>query len=205
MSAACPGASPRFRTLIGPFALTARAHFPAMRSFRQSLPILATVGLAQILGCASAPAKPVTATPAPPPKPSEPRAALEGELPPRGDLPLEAREMLSMRMARHGEVMTFLLASVVFLEYDEARSLALTIANEPMLGRPAPGEHNTLNALLPAPFFEYQDQLAVHAGELAAAAQAHQDDKLVAAFGALAETCVACHAAYLKDDEAQEL
>jgi hypothetical protein len=173
-----------------------------IRSVR-SRALLAMVVLACFTGCASAPARPAQTAPADAPA-ADRRGVLEGDLSPRTNLPPEAREILVARMARHGEVMTYLLASVVFLEYDDARSLALEIVNEPKLGRPAPGERDSLNALLPAPFFEYQDRLAIHAGELAAAAQAHQDDKLVASFGALAETCVACHAAYLNEESGQE-
>jgi hypothetical protein len=100
--------------------------------------------------------------------------------------------------------MTFLLAAVVFLGYDDAKELALGIVHEPKLGRPAPGEKDTLNALLPAPFFEYQDALTRHAKELAEAAATRNKDRLGAAFGALSQTCVACHAAYLESDAEQK-
>lgn len=167
-------------------------------SFRVRCSALAAVALGAA-ACASAPSTPPAAAPTAPAA-RAPRQPLEGELPARESLPPEAREALVLRMARHGEVMTFLLASVVFLSYDDARSLAIEIVEEPKLGRPAPGERDTLNALLPEPFFEYQDQLAIHAADLAAAAQDRHDEKLVAAFGAVARTCVACHAAYLDEE-----
>lgn len=129
---------------------------------------------------------------------------LKGELPVRETLSPEARSALTARMDRHGEAMTFLLASLIFLQYDDVDYLAKQIAGEPKLGRPAPGDKDSLNALLPASFFDYQDQLTISVAELSAAAQSHDDMKLVDAFGKVARTCVACHSAYLHDDIAPE-
>jgi len=125
------------------------------------------------------------------------------ELPPREKLPLAAREMLSVRMDRHGERMVLLMESVVLLNYDLAKVLADELVAEPKLGRPAPGEKDTLNALLPAAFFSYQDQLAARARTLASAAESRSHQQLMAAYVGVAESCVGCHAAYLyEDDEA---
>ena len=52
------------------------------------------------------------------------------------------------------------------------------IAIEPKLGRPVPGEEDTLNALLPAAFFVHQDLLTKHAQNLAKAAQERSDADL---------------------------
>ncbi|HEX6244279.1 MAG TPA: cytochrome c [Polyangiales bacterium] len=120
-------------------------------------------------------------------------------LPPRQDLPLVLRETLHATMHRHGEELTFLLADVVLLQYEEAEELADLLAHEPKLGRPTPGDTDSLNALLPEAFFIHQAQLRERAALLAEAARARDDAGLVKAFGALAETCVGCHSSYLND------
>jgi len=119
------------------------------------------------------------------------------DLPSRDELPPEAKSMLSARMMRHGEHMTALMFHVLLLDYDVAGLLASDLAREPKLGRPAPNEKDTLNALLPAKFFVHQDELAVSATALAEAAAARDDRKLVEAFGAVAKSCVGCHSVYL--------
>lgn len=108
--------------------------------------------------------------------------------------------MLAGRMMRHGEEMTALMLHVLLLDYDVAGLLASDLAREPKLGRPAPTEKGTLNALLPAKFFVYQDQLESSAAALALAAEAKDDRKLVDAFGAVARSCVGCHSTYLHDE-----
>ncbi len=130
-----------------------------------------------------------TAAPSPPPK----------QLPQREDLPLVLRETLRSSMDRHGEELTFLLADVILLQYDQAEQLAEMLANEPKLGRPSPGDTDSLNALLPESFFVYQNQLGERAKLLGKAAKEKDDAALVKAFGALAETCVGCHSSYLHD------
>jgi hypothetical protein len=122
------------------------------------------------------------------------------ELPERSELPMVIRETLSASMERHGEELSFLLVSVVLLDYVAAEQLAQLIANEPRLGRPGPDEKETLNALLPSSFFVHQDQLLERANALALAARAKNDATLGKAFGALAETCVGCHSTYLHDE-----
>lgn len=127
-------------------------------------------------------------------------AAAPKDLEPRKQLPLVLRETLTSSMDRHGEELVFLLSSVVLLHYDDAEELAQMIADEPKLGRPVPGDEKSLNALLPSGFFVYQDALTERAKELAAAARAKEDARLVKAFGALSETCVGCHSAYLNEE-----
>lgn len=118
-------------------------------------------------------------------------------------LPPEAREMLMARMHRHGEEMMLLVVSVVILSYDGARHMAEEIVKEPKLGRPAPGEQGTINALLPPRFFSYQDELEQRASAVAEAAEAKDPTKLVVAYGKLAETCVGCHAVYMSSEPAE--
>lgn len=127
-------------------------------------------------------------------------ASSSRELPPREKLPLPAREMLTMRMDRHGDRMILLMESVILLNYDLTAILANEIVAEPKIGRPAGDEKNTLNALLPPAFFDHQDQLALRAAKVASAATAKKDAELMAAFASLTESCVGCHAAYLYED-----
>jgi hypothetical protein len=113
-------------------------------------------------------------------------------------LPEPARALLRERMDRHGNDMMLLMATVLMLQYPAAEELALNIALEPKLVRPQPGDLESINRLLPVRFFELQDQLAARARSVAAAAKTGDDAKVVQAYGRLAETCVACHSAYLR-------
>lgn len=113
-------------------------------------------------------------------------------------LPEEARALLSSRMERHGEDMTFLLPSVVLLNYRWAEGLTERIAAEPRLARPGVGDADSLNARLPKRFFELQDEVKARALEVSAAAQARDEARLARTFGELTQTCVACHALYLQ-------
>jgi hypothetical protein len=122
------------------------------------------------------------------------------ELPAREELPMVIRETLSASMERHGEELSFLLVSVVLLDYAGAERLAQLIADEPKLGRPHPDEKETLNALLPSSFFVHQDELTERAKALSLAARDKNDATLGKAFGALAETCVGCHSTYLHEE-----
>ena len=105
--------------------------------------------------------------------------------------------MLTARMMRHGDEMTALTYAVLMLEYDLTQTLAAEMSGEPKLGRPAPGEKGTLNALLPAAFFAQQDALAESAQRLSLAAQRRDDAQIVASFADVTKSCVSCHAAYL--------
>lgn len=149
---------------------------------------------------------------APKPEPAQPAQAQAGgegtpapaarpkKLEPRAALPPAVREALSASMERHGEELTFLLAAVVLLHYDDVVELADMIADEPKLGRPLPGDHDSLNALLPTAFFDYQDKLTAQARELSAVAREKDAEAAGRLLGGLTETCVGCHAAYLQDE-----
>jgi len=144
----------------------------------------------------------VSASQAGKPPAAQTAAGVPGEratpgLRPREQLPEEAREMLTGRMMRHGDDMGDLTVAVLMLEYDLAHVLAVDMAAEPKLGRPAPGEKGTLNALLPAEFFVQQDALTASAKALAAAAESKDDARIAASFGEVAKACVGCHSAYL--------
>ncbi len=132
-------------------------------------------------------------------------AAAQANLPAPEWLPLEAREMLSAGMQRHGEEMMLLLVSVMMLQHEDTELLAQQVASTPRLGRPAPGESGTLGSLLPARFFELQDELQARARAMADAARTKDDSRIVRAYGQLAETCVSCHSVYLNPDEHADL
>jgi hypothetical protein len=119
-------------------------------------------------------------------------------------LPPEAREMLTRRMLRHAQDMSYLVNGVVLLEHDVVLELSERMAAEPRLGRPAPGEQGTLGALLPSRFFDLEDELRERARALGEAARAKDDTGLVHAYGQLVGTCVSCHALYLQDDVAAD-
>ncbi|HTU59905.1 MAG TPA: cytochrome c, partial [Polyangiales bacterium] len=95
--------------------------------------------------------------------------------------------------------LNFLLADVILLRYEAANQLATQLLQEPRLTRPAPFLDETLNALLPADFFVQQEALAASTEALAAATRVRDDGAIVKAFGAVAQTCVACHTSYLHD------
>ena len=132
-------------------------------------------------------------------------AAAQANLPAPEWLPLEAREMLSAGMQRHGEEMMLLLVSVMMLQHEDTELLAHQVASAPRLGRPAPGESGTLGSLLPARFFELQDELQARARAMADAARTKDDSRIVRAYGQLAETCVSCHSVYLNPDAHADL
>lgn len=113
-------------------------------------------------------------------------------------LPEPARALLRSRMARHRDYAALLSSSALNLAYAEVEVAAGEIAGEPQLARPSPDERDTLNARLPARFFDLQDALVAQAKELRSAAEAKDGPRMARAYGQLSETCVACHAAYLR-------
>ncbi|HEY6880486.1 MAG TPA: cytochrome c [Polyangiales bacterium] len=132
--------------------------------------------------------------------PAQPVSARTPALPKREDLPPEAREALTARMLRHGDQMGALSLAVVLLDYEVVRLLVARMVDEPVLGRPVAGDQQSLNAQLPKSFFVHQDEMSNATRALAAAANQTDDAKLVAAYGALANSCVNCHSAYLHDE-----
>ncbi|MDY7226252.1 cytochrome c [Hyalangium rubrum] len=113
-------------------------------------------------------------------------------------LPESARGLLRKKMERHGQDARDLMFGVALLQYDVARATALRISAEPRLVRPIAGGEDDLNALLPERFFVLQDEARTRAQAVAAAAEKKDDKALAESYGRLMETCVACHAAYLK-------
>jgi hypothetical protein len=142
----------------------------------------------------------LAATPVSTSRPTPASAALPRKLPPRAGLPTLARSLLAQRMETHGDQMTELVWTVLFLEHQGTRDIADAIAGEPRIARPnAQTDPDELSARLPAKFFDLQDTLHDRALALAAAAKSGKDDEIAKAYGRLSETCVACHATYLEE------
>jgi cytochrome c556 len=141
----------------------------------------------------SVPSGPATALAAAVTEPG-PRAELVREQP----LSPLARRALRRMMVRHGEDMESLLWATLMLDFDTASVLASDMAAEPRIARPRPEDSDTLNVAFPGAFFDYQDQLARRQQALAEAARGRDEAALGRTFGALAETCVGCHALYVR-------
>lgn len=109
------------------------------------------------------------------------------------DLPREVRTLLKPRMARHIRDLKALRGKVQAADWADVWHRAKAIADEPRIARPVPGAADTLNAALPAEFFEHQDSLNAEAQALAAAAQAKDVEAAEQAFDRLSITCVKCH------------
>lgn len=118
-------------------------------------------------------------------------------LPTPGYLPPAARGLLRNRMARHVDDTSQLLVAVVLLDRAAVREHAEEILSEPRLSRRSLDHDDLLNDRLPERFFVAQDLLRDRAAALRQAAEGTDDQAIASAFGKLAETCVACHSAYL--------
>lgn len=135
------------------------------------------------LSCASAPAPSARAAPTLPVK--------------RPQLPESARMLLGDRMQHHGQAMSDIMWSVLFLDFEAAGEIAEEIAREPRIARPISRSAAELNSALPALFFDYQDQLVERAQRLAVATDTEDPETVSTALGALSQTCVRCHATFL--------
>lgn len=118
-------------------------------------------------------------------------------LPEPSYLPSAARGLLHERMRRHVEDLGALNRAVVALDYATAQQLADQIAREPKLGRPLQQDATELNSQLPERFFLLQDDLQRAARDLASAAEARDDARVISAHAGMSQTCVACHRAYV--------
>jgi hypothetical protein len=110
----------------------------------------------------------------------------------------ELQAEVKARMARHGEVMSNLVRSVILLDRKNTRVLATRIADEEVIARVGSEGASKRPPPLPRDFFAAQDELSQSARQLAGAAMAGGDDKILAErFAAVTRTCVTCHSAYL--------
>ena len=94
--------------------------------------------------------------------------------------------------------------SIIFLDVDGSAEFARTIKDQPWLERPADPAAVPEDERVPEAIFAYQDEIMRQADALAAMADGsnkHNASGLADAFGAVARTCVACHATYLYDSQ----
>jgi hypothetical protein len=111
--------------------------------------------------------------------------------------PVLARKALEKYMLDHGEDMDTLLWSALMLDYELIVNRAERMANRPRLSRPS-DDINTLNAFLPARFFELQDQMSAAVVDMARAGRVKDDAAIGKSYARMAETCIACHSLYLR-------
>jgi len=109
------------------------------------------------------------------------------------------REFLSMRMKDHRVDMESLMRAVIVLDRRKAAVLSIRIAEDASLARPISGQTDLMNAQIPPRFFDLQEELRAAAREVSTAATKGSDMAIAKSFGKLTETCVACHASYLRD------
>ena len=119
-------------------------------------------------------------------------------------LPAQAREKIRKTMRAHGDDMTVLMWSIIFLDTDGAGEFARVIKDQPWLERPADPAAVPSDEQVPEAIYALQEQLITRANALAALAETmdkQQSAQLADAFGQVAQTCVACHAAYLYESK----
>jgi cytochrome c556 len=158
---------------------------PSLGRLAPALPV------ALALACASA-------SPPEPPQAKQFRSAVSApqRLAPPEDLSGTARHILRSRMASHADDMGALVGAVMVLDYRSVEERARHISADVSLARPLTGDATELNSALPDRFFDLQDQLKVHAGNLRSAAAKNDALGVASSYGKLSETCVSCHASY---------
>jgi hypothetical protein len=102
-------------------------------------------------------------------------------------------------MARHDESMESLLWSSLNLQHALIVQQSEWVAADAGIPRPPEGDAgDPINQVLPARFFDLQDELRRHARDLARAAQRRDDEGIARSYGELASTCIRCHGLYLR-------
>jgi cytochrome c' len=114
----------------------------------------------------------------------------------RRPLPGPVRDLIAGSMRVHGESMETLLLSALRLDYETTASYSSWLADEPHIPRPGTAP-DSINRAIPASFFDLQDAMFDAADALTAAARRRDDPAMAAAFGRLAQSCIACHSVYL--------
>ena len=146
-----------------------------------------------------------TASPeAAPPEPAkdEPAAKAAADDERRGlvrnePLPKLAAKVMRKQMGRHAQRMEGLQWSALMLNYETTKGISSSIVDEPRIARPT-GDADTINQIIPAAFYDLQDELHAAAGDLAKASEAKNDQSMIQAYSRLTKTCIACHSLYLK-------
>jgi len=109
-------------------------------------------------------------------------------------LPAGARDIIAQRMGDHGADMKALLWGVLFFDDGVIRRVAADMGTREQVGAT-----NDLEGILPDEFFVLEAQLGAQAKAMVRLASAPEPNAMVLAraYGALTETCVACHGVYL--------
>jgi len=124
-----------------------------------------------------------------------PRSLGREHLPEPSSIPAPARQAIKAKMGRHDVQMQALVSRLILLDADGVARVAGEIFDEPSLARPIGGDE--LNGLLPERFFVLQDELRARARRLVTASANKDRRSMAEEFGALAKSCVDCHATYL--------
>lgn len=169
--------------------------------------LILSLSLASVLatGCASTaaqtgqPVQPATASTDAPPRPAQ---FANRHLPPPQHLSEDVRAALKRTMNAHGDDLTMLLWSILFLDLDAASETAKGIAGRPPL---TPKEDEKLGRI-PPQLLVLGSQLNEQAVKLSEMSKQPERDSegFARAFGELAQTCVRCHAVYLYEKGAAE-
>lgn len=127
---------------------------------------------------------------------------VEDERPPppkhlRSSLRPADRQVVQAAMLGHAHDMQRLVLAVALLDYGEVAKLARTVGDRPIF--PEPMRERLRRAGLSSRFFKEADLLRTRAAALEAVAVMNFPQALAPAFGAVTESCVTCHSAYLGD------
>lgn len=163
-----------------------------MRVLHFLLPITLVGALAS--GCKTTNPQPTATTAETPPRPTQ---FAGRSLPQPANLNEEVRDALKRTMNAHGDDMTLLLWSILFLDLDSAGEWSKAIAARPPL---TPKDDEKLGRI-PPQILVLGSQLNEQALRMAEMSRSPERDSeaFAKAFGELAQTCVRCHAVYLYD------
>lgn len=112
----------------------------------------------------------------------------------------ELRELLRREMQQVLEASQDILAAQATGDYDTVATLAQQIADSFILERElTEGQRKTLESALPPGFVALDKDFHETATQLAAAARAHDKDRVRALFGWLVRACGECHGRFAAD------
>ncbi len=113
----------------------------------------------------------------------------------RSSLRPAERRVVQAAMLGHAHDMQRLVLAVALLDYGEVAQLARLLGDQPIF--PEPVRERLRRAGLSSRFFKEADLLRTRAAALEAVAVMNFPQALAPAFGAVTESCVTCHSAYL--------
>lgn len=110
----------------------------------------------------------------------------------------QVRAALRPRMQRHGAAMLALTRATSLLDKPEVARSAAAVLADPALARPMTAEAAALQLELPPRFRRFDEELEHETRALMKAAQADDDEGMVAAQSRMAYVCARCHAAFAR-------